>query len=584
MADFQELYSSTCQFLLPPIVDSWVLTRGQQYVLVDARLAELDSARIALSIACNSLVSALQLAPEVLGLIFRQHIHNMVTEGDDGELHPTWYLFSHVCSRWRSVTLGNPSLWSHVSFRYPLWLKETLKQAKMVPVVVHISHHINISNSAVFVTVQHTLAETTHRIRCLHMEGLDIDGMEIFLHAITPVPAPILDSLSLLATAEGRLFNIIPKHLFGGITPRLRCVHVGSCSIPFGSSILMNLVHLHLDRSTISRASEHETSLSDLLAVFATSPLLETLHLDSISPTHVDIDPPRPVTFSRLEYIHVLDNASSVSIILNNIRIPSFTTVSVDCTGGDFFSAAKAFGVATSDHPPKKCLSLHIERSKSPRGEQLCITSRAEKAACARAIWSLVFLWRESEVNQVELLVSYVVRSLDISALLRLDFHIASDVTGNMWIDLFTDASQLEDVAVSGNPIRGLLNILSLVGSSENDVLFPRLKHLIIIDVVFDDTIKNIILEVVRERQTRGSAVSCLDIKSSKHFQSDWKLEFEMYVSSVYWDGHNQSQLPTNDNRSDNVSSLDEYSDPEENISSAYGSEYASVDGWDYQD
>ena len=318
MADFQELYSSTCQFLLPPIIDSWVLMRGQQYAPMDARLAELDSARIAPSIARNSLASALQLAPEVLGLIFRQHIHNMVTEGDDGELHPTWYLFSHVCSRWQSVALRNPSLWSHISFHYPLWLKETLKRVKTVPVVVHISH-INILNSVVFVTVQRTLAETTRRIRCLHVEGLDIDGMEIFLRAVTPVPTPILDSLSLLATAEGRLFNIIPKHLFGGITPRLRCVHVGTCSIPFESSILMNLVHLHLDRSTISHASEHEMSLSDLLAVFTTSPLLETLHLDSISPTHVDIDPPRPVTFSRLEYIHVLDNASSVSIILNNI-------------------------------------------------------------------------------------------------------------------------------------------------------------------------------------------------------------------------------------------------------------------------
>ena len=123
-----------------------------------------------------------------------------------------------------------------------------------------------------------------------------------------------------------------------------------------------------------------------------------------------------------------------------------------------------------------------------------------------------------------------------------------------------------------------------LVGSSEDDALFPRLQHLIIIDVVFDDTIKNIILEVVHECQTRGSAVSCLDLQSSEHFQSDWKLKFEMYVLSVYWDGHDQSQLPTNDDRSDNVLSFDEYSDPEENISLAYGSKYASVDGWDYQD
>ena len=110
-------------------------------------------------------------------------------------------------------------------------------------------------------------------------------------------------------------------------------------------------------------------------------------------------------------------------------------------------------------------------------------------------------------------------------------------------------------------------------------MLFPRLQHLIIIDVVYDDTIKNIILGFVCECQTRGSVVSCLDIKSSKHFQRDWKLEFKMYVSSVYWDSHNQSQLPTNDNRSDDVSSLDEYSNPEENISLAYGSEYASGDG-----
>ena len=64
-----------------------------------------------------------------------------------------------------------------------------------------------------------------------------------------------------------------------------------------------------------------------------------------------------------------------------------------------------------------------------------------------------MFLWSELEVNQVELLVSYVVCSLDISTLLQLDFHVTLDMMGNMWIDLFTDASQLEDVAVSGNPI-----------------------------------------------------------------------------------------------------------------------------------
>ena len=66
--------------------------------------------------------------------------------------------------------------------------------------------------------------------------------------------------------AKGRLFNIIPKHLFGGITPKLQCVHIGSCSIPFRSSILINLVHLHLDcSSTLSPSGLAKSWLFEFL-------------------------------------------------------------------------------------------------------------------------------------------------------------------------------------------------------------------------------------------------------------------------------------------------------------------------------
>ena len=105
-------------------------------------------------------------------------------------------------------------------------------------------------------------------------------------------------------------------------------------------------------------------------------------------------------------------------------------------------------------------------------------------------------------MNQFELLILTIVHSLNVSKLLYLDFHIISDMLKNMWIDLFAEALQLKDIAISGRPTWGLLDAL-LMESTEGDiylvdgVLFPMLQIITISDITFDGTLKDVILEVV---------------------------------------------------------------------------------------
>ena len=72
----------------------------------------------------------------------------------------------------------------------------------------------------------------------------------------------------------------------------------------------------------------------------------------------------------------------------------------------------------------------------------------------------------------------------------------------NMWIDLFAEASQLKDIAISGRPTWGLLDALLMESSEGNiylvdGVLFPMLQIITISDTTFDDTLKDVMLEVV---------------------------------------------------------------------------------------
>ena len=193
-------------------------------------------------------------------------------------------------------------------------------------------------------------------------------------------------------------------------------------------------------------------------------------------------------------------------------------------------------------------------------------------------------------MNQFELLILTIVHSLNVSKLLYLDFHIVSDMMKNMWINLIAEALQLKDIAISGRPTWGLLDALLMESSEGNiylvdGVLFPMLQIITISDITFDDTLKDVMLEVVCKCQTRGFVIDCLDIRVSRHFQSRWIIDFEKYVSTVYQDGHDHSQLPIIDDGPGDISFSAEYSNLEEkNISLAYSSEYASIDKWDYQD
>lgn len=571
------------------------LTRAQQYTLIDRRIAESDKFRIRLSTARNDLTDAARMTSEILNIVFQRHMDNMLAEGEDGELHPTWYFFSHVCSRWRIVAIGNPALWSRISFRYLGWMNNNLIRSAAYPLIVNINRYIEIPTypCVLLSAIQRTLAEIS-RIRCLDVKRVDTDSMKRFLQTVALAPAPILESLSLLAMEQDTAspFVVIPKKLFGGMTPNLRYVHIRSCKVDFDSSILVNLVRLHLDCSSISHISECNISISELLTILALSPSLEILHLDTLSPTHSDVAIPNPFTFSHLEHIHLLDKASFIARMFDNIRLPSFTSVSIDCTDdveGDFSCVAKALTIATGDHPPKQILNLLVERSEILSGKQLCIAGRMEKQDDARVSWNLIFIWNGSMMTQVEVLLSNVIHGLDVSALLRIRLREVADIAEDTWREQFAPARHLEDLVISKQPIWGVLNALSSTATSPmiDIALFPKLQHLAIADVPFDNAIKELMLKIVCKRLDKGYPIKYLDIRLCRHFRADWEQEFREYIPVVFWDGYRRDMSPDHNKESDQIldtGGIYNIDDTEGDTSSAYGSEYASIDEYDYQE
>lgn len=118
------------------------------------------------------------MTSEILNIVFQRHMDNMLAEGEDGELHPTCF-FSHVCSRWRIVAIGNPALWSRISFRYLGWMNNNLIRSAAYPLIVNINRYIEIPTypCVLLSAIQRTLAKIS-RIRCLDVKRVDMDSMK----------------------------------------------------------------------------------------------------------------------------------------------------------------------------------------------------------------------------------------------------------------------------------------------------------------------------------------------------------------------------------------------------------------------
>ncbi|TFY68951.1 hypothetical protein EVG20_g3352 [Dentipellis fragilis] len=323
---------------------------------------EIEAVGLVMSSLCaryNSLTPVNRLPPEVLVNIFHclRHIHppvNTDLRKIDKLAIPAkvfgWIQITHVCSLWRTLAIGTPSLWCHIPFYFlgAKWTEEFLRRSRPAPVRFSVEpvHEDNFDDYDM---------EQFGRYIEHHLPQLQELSVVRIFEDLTPclpsltAPAPLLEKLVLM---NGPMFSFddsemtsLPLDIFRGSAPRLR--HIGLerwYFIPWAALAFSSLVHLEVfqdrrDFSSYGRASKlerYQAEFRTILGALENMPSLETLTFEQVFPP-----PPRgvtpqsvycpAVTLHKLREFNFTDDIRNCELVLQHIDALHAVRYQVHC-------------------------------------------------------------------------------------------------------------------------------------------------------------------------------------------------------------------------------------------------------------
>ncbi|KAI0038729.1 hypothetical protein FA95DRAFT_1684534 [Auriscalpium vulgare] len=299
----------------------------------------------------NSRIPAVHLPPEILTVVFSilssiaPPLVKTLRFKSRHELG--WLNATHVCQRWRSIAIHNPSLWaSSINIPFVLgdrWEEAFLFRAQDVPLTIT-DHPIPAYPMTPFdlFFIRKNLART--RVLCMHTSEYELPSL--------CAPAPILQSLDIVYSTSidfGTAVPFIPDSLLGGATGAPALLHLSIQThgpLPWTSPLLAGLVSLAIRHGS--------TALRDMLGALSRMRHLQRLSLY----LEAEDDGPHPtVRLVALRYIHLDSSISSARTILAHLSLPTNACIEctlLRCSAPDalvaFFAAAAA------------CVTAHILR------------------------------------------------------------------------------------------------------------------------------------------------------------------------------------------------------------------------------
>ncbi|KAJ7826473.1 hypothetical protein B0H14DRAFT_2264124, partial [Mycena olivaceomarginata] len=207
---------------------------------------------------------------------------------------------SHVCRRWREITLKSSTFWSNIVLSRPRWALEMLHRSPAAPLAVGADLASVLPKQ---IAARDLVLAQLFRIRelRLHMAAQHIPAPLL-------LPAPVLETLHL--HFSGLLEFAIPENLFAAEVPRLRHLSLQYCSLEWDSPLWANLVSLELIHSPIH---------VDLLASMRH---LRTLTLTE-SFSAVSGARAQPVPLARLESLTLTGSSLLCCRFLRAVSVPT---------------------------------------------------------------------------------------------------------------------------------------------------------------------------------------------------------------------------------------------------------------------
>jgi F-box-like len=226
--------------------------------------------------------------PELLSHIFLIRVLDDKTDYDFnfrvGSLS-SWHTVLHVCSRWRAIAMGTPSLWACWNFTNSRWQAISLRNSKVVDIYIRST----VTSNALHADMKTMLGnpKVVQRIRELHLKGENwrvSDCVKTFL-ATTQRGDHVkyrMDSIMVMGEHLHDTYTIPVPSGSSSYGCRLRRFDLHGCGQDFPLQIVHSFVSLtYLGLHTIK--IEDETSLPSLLYILKMNPHLKTLKLVLLS-------------------------------------------------------------------------------------------------------------------------------------------------------------------------------------------------------------------------------------------------------------------------------------------------------------
>ena len=294
-----------------------------------SHLQDIDNKILAWKLHRNTLVPIARLPPEILSIIFS--LLSASGPSLDHFKRPSRFFIpitpsslSHVCHRWREISLNLPCFWSHINLTEltPACAAEMLARAKMAPLhlaaAVTIAHDIENIMGPIEAHIRHT--------RLLSISANIHDLQRMFGRLISS--APSLEQLYI-----NSWFNeaLVPDNLFDGIAPKLSDLHLKKCGISWVSPIFKGLRCLEL--SSFPRSER--TTLNVWLDALNQMPQLERLSLYDGIPIHsvtalpLPVEPGPTVVLSSLRELDIHADTQDCFAVLAHVILPALTRLCV---------------------------------------------------------------------------------------------------------------------------------------------------------------------------------------------------------------------------------------------------------------
>jgi hypothetical protein len=295
---------------------------------IDVEIKSLDSGESVreLKLRRNTLSPISSLPPEVFAVIF-----SIVCGKPD--YHLARLNVSHVCHRWREITLNQPLLWSHVDFTTLslTGVAEILVRAKSTPLYLEVRVSGDRWDDARVSTFRQELQAHVPYIRRLRINSPELDLFDSIIEGLVS-PAPALEYLLLSSNRPGvdRRISVgrpsIPDTLFDSSTPRLSCLELCSCNIRWTSPLLKRLKYLKI----LTPSADARPELAVWLDALDEMSQLTSLTLHSASPIapSFPLHIKRTVTLPSLTRLDILAfSLEDCALALAHLDLPALTSL-----------------------------------------------------------------------------------------------------------------------------------------------------------------------------------------------------------------------------------------------------------------